>query len=181
MPLRRIEEAVKTSGVAWTILRPAWFVQNFTAGFFAEGVRERGELIAPTGDGRVPFIDAHDIAAVAAAALTEGGHAGREYALSSDLAHTFAEAAALLTDALGRPVRHVDVPSRAWVWAGVSAFGVPADYAAFLAERFDAIRVGEDAYISDGVEQALGHAPTPLARALARELADTVVAGADPR
>lgn len=170
VPLRRVEEAVKASGPAWTILRPAWFVQNFTSGVFAQGVLERGELIAPTGDGRVPFSDAHDIAAVAAAALTEDGHAGREYALSGSVAHSFADAAVLLSEVLGRTIRHIDLPSQPWSSAAVSAFGVPADYAAFLAERFDAIRAGEDAYISDGVQRVLGREPTPLASALTREL-----------
>lgn len=179
VPLRRVEDAVKGSGVSWTILRPAWFIQNFTSGMFAPGILDRGELIAPAGDGRVPFIDTSDIAAVAAAALTASRHGGHEYALSGTSAHTFAEAAALLAELLGRPVRHVDLPSAEWATMTSSAFGVPADYAAFLAGRFDAIRAGRDAHVSDGVAQALGREPTSLRGALAREL--TTLSGAAAR
>ena len=67
--------------MVWTILRPGWFAQNFSEGFFLDGVRA-GELALPTGAGAAAFVDADDIAAVAVAALTEDGHDGEVYELS---------------------------------------------------------------------------------------------------
>ena len=84
-PLRRVEAAVKASGSAWTILRPAWFAQNFTAGVFAQGCSGGASWSLRTGDRPVPFIDANDIAAVAAVALRNDGHAG-QYTSASSLA-----------------------------------------------------------------------------------------------
>ena len=75
-PLKAAEQAVRGSGVEWTILRPTWFSQNFSEDFWLPGVRG-GTLAMPTGDGRTPFIDAEDIADVAAAALTEDRHSGQ--------------------------------------------------------------------------------------------------------
>ncbi|MFF4340914.1 SDR family oxidoreductase [Kitasatospora sp. NPDC001540] len=79
-PLKAAERAVQDSGVEWTILRPGWFAQNFSETFWRPAVLS-GLLALPTGDGRTPFVDAEDIAEVAAAALTEDGdrHAGRAY------------------------------------------------------------------------------------------------------
>ena len=84
-PLRRVELAVETSGVPYTILRPAAFMQNFSEGLrwretFAESIRERDEIATPGGDGVVSYVSTEDIAAVAATALTQDGHGGKAYA-----------------------------------------------------------------------------------------------------
>ncbi|WP_460715237.1 NAD(P)H-binding protein [Microbispora hainanensis] len=67
-PLKSAERAVRDSGVGWTILRPDWFSQNFSEAFWRQGILA-GALALPTGDGRTPFVDAEDIAEVAAAAV----------------------------------------------------------------------------------------------------------------
>jgi uncharacterized protein YbjT (DUF2867 family) len=91
-PLRAAELALEATGIASTVLRPSWFMQNFSEGVFAEGVHA-GELAVPAGDGLTPFIDAEDIAAVAAVALTRDGHAGRAYDLSGPEALSWGRAA----------------------------------------------------------------------------------------
>src|SRR5437868_4335983 len=63
------ERAVREAGAAWTILRPAWFAQNFSEDFFLPLLLE-GELALPSGEGREAFVDVADIADVAVAALT---------------------------------------------------------------------------------------------------------------
>ena len=75
------ERTVRESGADWTIVRPDWFNQNFDEGFFRPAVLA-GELALPLGDLPQAFVDADDIAAVAAAALTEDGHAGQRYELT---------------------------------------------------------------------------------------------------
>ncbi|MFF3672134.1 SDR family oxidoreductase [Microtetraspora malaysiensis] len=75
-PLKPAERAVRGSGVDWTILRPDRFAQNFSESFWLAGVLA-GALTLPTGDGRTPFVDAEDIAEVAASALTEDATAAR--------------------------------------------------------------------------------------------------------
>lgn len=151
------EAAVRESGLEWTISRPGWFAQNFSEGFFADAVRA-GELRLPAGDGGASFVDARDIAAVVVAALTEDGHAGRTYELSGPRAVTLTEAAATISTVAGREVRYIPVTVAEYVADLVRQGLPPADAEAF-AEVMAPLREGRDAYVSDGVTQALGRPP----------------------
>jgi len=158
-PLFDAEQALRASGLAWTVVRPSWFMQNFTEGFIAPAIVERGVVVAPAGEGRTPFVDADDIAAVAAAALAEDGHTGELYELSGPEALTHAEAAAIIGDELGREVAYVDADPDEWEAALVSQGHLPADYAAMLGGLFGMVREGFEAQLSDGVQRALGREP----------------------
>ncbi|SFO18680.1 Uncharacterized conserved protein YbjT, contains NAD(P)-binding and DUF2867 domains [Geodermatophilus obscurus] len=169
-PLIEVERAVTAAAgdrLAVTVVRPSWFAQNATESFFRPGI-EQGALVAPTGDGAVPWIDAEDIAAVAAAALTGDGHAGRVYELSGPRALTLTETAAVLAPYAGRAVRHVDLPVEQWV-EDAAGNGLPREYAQLLGGLFEVIRAGHEAALSDGVQQALGRAPTSYEEWAARE------------
>lgn len=159
-PLHPAEAAVRAAGVPWTILRPQWFAQNFSETFWRDDVRA-GAVAVPTGDGRTPFVDAEDIAAVAAAALTDDRHAGRAYELTGPRPLSFGEAADLIGRASGRRVRHVDVGVDAYVRRSV-ARGVPEPAARQLAGILAALRDGSGAVVTDGVEQALGRPARPF-------------------
>ncbi|CAI7981211.1 NAD(P)H dehydrogenase (quinone) [Frankia sp. Hr75.2] len=151
------EDAVRACRLEWTILRPAWFAQNFSEGFFLDAVRS-GELRLPAGYGAASFIDAEDIAAVAVAALIENGHAGRIYELSGPRAVTIAEAAATISQATGRTVRYVPMSPEDFV-AELVAQGWPQPDAEDYADAVSPIRRGMDSHISDGVQRALGRPP----------------------
>lgn len=160
IPLRREELALLATDLDSTIIRPSWFNQNFTEGVFADGVGN-GLIAVPAGDGPEPFIDADDIADVAAALLLDrsGAFSGEAIDLSGPTAYTFGEAASILTEVSGRPVAYRDITSDEFV-AGAVAGGVPADYAGLLAALFEVIRNGWDAAPSDGVERVLGRSAT---------------------
>jgi uncharacterized protein YbjT (DUF2867 family) len=174
-PLQAAEQAVRGSGVAWTILRPMWFSQNFSEAFWLHGVLQ-GTLSLPTGDGRTAFVDAEDIAEVAASALTgdrdSDRHSGQIYELTGPRAISFGEAADLIGTATGRTIRHADVDPEVFVERQV-ANGVPPDVARLLADLYVAIRDGRDAALSDGVERALGRPP----RRFEDYVTDTAAAG----
>ncbi|KAA9155305.1 NAD(P)H-binding protein [Amycolatopsis acidicola] len=153
-PLFAAEEAVRGSGVEWTILRPDWFAQNFSESFWRPGILA-GELALPTGDGRTPFVDADDIADVAAAALTADGHHGRTYHLTGPRALSVGEAVALIGAASGRTVRHVDVDPEAFVRQQVEN-GAPPAVARLLTGLFTDIRDGHGPEPSGDVARALG-------------------------
>ncbi|MGK5732194.1 NAD(P)H-binding protein [Streptomyces sp. URMC 124] len=155
------EAAVRQSGLEWTMLRPCWFSQDFAAPDFFLPAVLAGELTTPAGDGREPFVDVDDIADVAAAALTGDGHAGKAYDLSGPRALTFAEALAVIGDAVGRELRHRHQDPAAYVAAQVAAGHAVADAEA-VASFLDGIRRGEDDYVSTGVQEALGRAPRPF-------------------
>ncbi|MGV9245324.1 NAD(P)H-binding protein [Streptomyces sp. NPDC003710] len=170
-PLHAAEQAVRGSGVDWTILRPQWFAQNFSEGPWRAGILA-GTLALPTRDGRTPFIDAEDIAEVAAAALTDDRHSGRVYDLTGPRAISFGEATGLIARATGRTIRHVDVDPQAFVERQVGA-GVSPDVARLLTGLLVAVANGSGATIHDGVEQALGRPPRPFET----YVSETVAAG----
>jgi uncharacterized protein YbjT (DUF2867 family) len=108
----RAEQALREvgdeAGVEWTIVRCAWFMQNFDEGYLLEPILA-GEFVIPSGNIPEPFVDADDIADVAVAALTEDGHAGEVYELTSPRLLTFEEAVGEIARATGREIRFVPV------------------------------------------------------------------------
>lgn len=166
----RVEDQVRDSAMAWTILRPTAFDQNFSEGFLLPPIREQGVIPAPTGDGRVPLVDADDIAAVAAVVLTEEGHAKAEYAITGPEAITFAEVAAAISTAAGRAVVHRD-SSRQALLDLLRRHGAPADYAEMVVSTFDSIRSVEAAEVSSDVQRVTGD-PAALFADFAHRSAD---------
>lgn len=157
---QRAERLVQESGADVTIVRAAWFMQNFSEAFMLDGV-VTGEIVLPGGDAREPFVDADDIADVAVAALTEDGHIGEVYELTSPRLYTLADVAAELTHATGRTVDYVPVSVEDYV-AAAADLGVPEEFVGFLTYLFTDV-FGHNATVTDGVERALGRAPRDFA------------------
>lgn len=100
------EQALESSSMAWTILRPHTFMQNWLDDV-ADSVRDEAAIFAAIGDGRVPFIDARDIAAVAAETLLHPeAHAGQRYVLTGAEAVGYGDLASVLSDVTGKPVTY---------------------------------------------------------------------------
>jgi uncharacterized protein YbjT (DUF2867 family) len=130
-PLRRIELAVESSGVPYTILRPGAFMQNFSEGHFIralEGIRERDEIAMPGGSGVVSWVSTEDIAAVAAIALTEDGHEGKAYVQLGPEPLTVTQVAEHISWVAGRPIRYVETDHRP-LRAELVAAGAPPETA----------------------------------------------------
>jgi uncharacterized protein YbjT (DUF2867 family) len=117
------------------------------------GIRERREMITATGDARLGFVDADDIAAVAAELLLGPPVAG-EYVLTGPETLSYGELAALLTE-FGQPARHVPVTVDQYV-ALLTAQGVPAEFAAVLVEVESQVRDGFEDRVTDAVERVTG-------------------------
>ncbi|GAA5140804.1 NAD(P)H-binding protein [Nocardioides marinquilinus] len=157
----RTEAAVTTSGRPWTLLRPGWFMQVLTDPRFYRDDVAAGTLPYPAGGGRLSWIDARDIAAVAARALVDDGHDGRAYPLTGPEALTLPETAAALSEALGHPVVHRDLaPEEAA--AGYTGFErdlAVATYELVAADHF--------AVVETGVRDVTGREPRRLEEFLA--------------
>jgi uncharacterized protein YbjT (DUF2867 family) len=162
----RAEQALRDGPLPWTILRPAHFAQNFTEAMFAP---RDGVIAAPAGAGREPFIDAADIADVAAAVLGRDRYHGTTLDLSGPAAVGFTEAAAVLAKAAGMPVGYEDERDDGHVQR-LRAAGTPEGYIEWRMAMLGAIRRGDDAYLSDGVLQVLGRPATSLAAWAEREV-----------
>ncbi|MET8004612.1 NAD(P)H-binding protein [Nonomuraea glycinis] len=169
LDMRAAEEAVRASGVEWTILRPPNFSQNFDEDVFHAPIMA-GQLALPAHDIVEPFIDADDVADVAVAALTEPGHAGHTYELSGPRGLTFREAVEEIARVSGRPVRYVDVSPEEYVAASV-AQGISPEVASYLNEMFDLMRRGRFAKTTDDVHRVLGRPPRDFETYVARAAA----------
>ena len=154
------EEVIRNSGLGFTIVRAAWFAQNFSEGYLRDPILG-GVLPMPGGDIAEPIIDIDDIADVVVAALTEDGHLGERYDVTGPRLMTFAEMAEVLTTTLGRPIQHIPISFEDF-HANVAASGDT-----FVADVFTAIARetldGRNAHTTDGVERALGRKPRDFA------------------
>lgn len=166
------ERIVQDSGIAWTVVRSSWFNQNFSEGAFVDMV-QAGQITLPEVDTPEPFVDVDDIADVAVAALTQPGHAGEVYEVTGPRLLTLNEIADEISRAAGRQVAYVPVPHDAFV-AGVRESGAPQDVVWMLDYLFSTVLDGRNAYLTDGVQRALGRPPKDFAD-YAREVALTGV------
>ena len=164
------ERIVQNSGIDWTIVRSSWFNQNFSEGAFVEMVLA-GQIALPNVDTPEPFVDVDDIAEVAAVALTEPGHVGEVYEVTGPRLLTLADVAAELSNATGRKIEYVPVPHDAFV-AGVAESGAPEEVVWMLDYLFATVLDGRNAYLTDGVQRALGREPKDFAD-YARDIAAT--------
>ncbi|MEL7461865.1 MAG: NmrA family NAD(P)-binding protein [Pseudomonadota bacterium] len=154
------EEIVRNSGLPFTIVRAAWFAQNFSEGYLRDPILG-GVLPMPGGDIAEPIIDIDDIADVVVAALTEDGHVGERYEVTGPRLMTFAEMAEVLSTTLGRHIQHIPITYEDF-HANVAASGDD-----FVADVFTQIARetldGRNAHTADGVERALGRKPRDFA------------------
>ncbi|MFB7329452.1 NmrA family NAD(P)-binding protein [Streptomyces sp. NPDC056190] len=143
--------------ITYSVLRPAWVMQNFADDHLPviDSV-----ITAPSNGGREAFVDADDIAAVAAQTLLDPeAHAGATYALTGPQALTFREVADTIASVSGRPVFYNDVDQEAWI-NGALAAGVPADYAVMLRWLTSAIITGNGATPTGDIEKVTGRPAT---------------------
>jgi uncharacterized protein YbjT (DUF2867 family) len=166
----RVEAAARDSGAELTILRSTMFAQNFSEGGFLDFVLA-GKVTLPAGDTPEPFVDVDDIADVAVAALTEEGHEGEVYELTGPRLLTFEEAVGEIARAANREIRYVPL-SMPEFESLLAEQEVPAEYVWLLTYLFSEVLDGRNAYLTDGVQRALGREPRDFAN-YAREAAAT--------
>jgi uncharacterized protein YbjT (DUF2867 family) len=157
---QQAEREVQETGAEVTIVRCAWFMQNFSEDYLLESILG-GEVVLPADAQLDPFVDADDIADVAVAALTEPGHAGQVYELTSPRLLTFADAVAEIAKAADREIRYIPVSLEDYA-AGAADHGIPAEFVGFLTYLFSEV-LGNNPYVTDGVQRALGRPPRDFA------------------
>ncbi|GGZ25499.1 NmrA family protein [Streptomyces inusitatus] len=170
------ERAVQESGLDWTVLRPAWFNQNFAEEPWYTVPFSEGELRIPAGEGREPFVDLEDLADVAVAALTEDGHAGETYVLSGPEALTLHEVVTAVSTSTGRPLTYTPVTREQYI-EEMEARGYPRAYGEVFSDLFHHISVSGSAELSDGVRRAIGREPRPFSDYVSRTDFDAVLDG----
>ncbi|GHF91267.1 NmrA family NAD(P)-binding protein [Streptomyces thermodiastaticus] len=153
-----VHEALPGLFGQWAVLRPSWFMQNFTGDHVhARSIRDEGVIRSATGDGRVAFIDADDIAAVAVRALTDSRSPDTDLILTGPEALSYDDIAATITEVTGRRVVHQRLSCEEL--RDRLAAGMPAEFAAILAGLDREIAAGAEDRVTDTVHRLTGRPP----------------------
>jgi uncharacterized protein YbjT (DUF2867 family) len=153
-------DALKDSGLPWTILQPTFFMQNLMGA--KQTIAEQDAIYFDLADGKLPMIDVRDIADAAVAVLTTDGHRGKTYNLTGPAAISMQDVAKAFSDGLGRPITYTAVPTAAAKDALMSM-----GYPEWTADGFGELMAGfADNWAADkvspDVERLTGHAPRSI-------------------
>lgn len=150
------EDELKASGLAWTMLQPNFFMQNVLGQ--ARSITAEGRVYQAAGEGRASFVDARDVAAVAAKALTEDGHEGKSYVVTGPEALSLHEVAEKISQAVGRKVTYVPVRPEEFRRGALSQ-GVPEWLVDALEILDELLASGRAAAVTDVVREVTGREP----------------------
>jgi uncharacterized protein YbjT (DUF2867 family) len=156
-PLRVVEHLVMDSGVPYTILRPNFFMENFSEGFLSGGIKEQNGIFLAAGDGKTSFISVRDIAASVVAAF-QTPLAGREFDLTGPEALDHAEIAKIIGEVSGRSVAYQALTGEQMT-AGARALGMPEPAVVYLGVLYGVVRAGYAAGVTFDVETVTGRKP----------------------
>ena len=157
---QRCEEIVRRSGLEHTLVRAAWFAQNFSEGYLREPALA-GVVALPAGQVREPIVDVDDIADVVVAALTEDGHNGQLYEVTGPRLLSYDEIAEALSVAIGRSVRYQPITLEAF-HTEMQAIGGKLIADVLLGVCRETLD-GRNEWVGDGVQRALGRNPRDFA------------------
>jgi len=157
---RACEEIVRDSGLDYTLVRCAWFAQNFSEGYLRDPILQ-GMIALPAGQVREPIVDVDDIAEVAVAALTDDGHSGQLYEITGPRLIGFDEAATELSGAIGRAIGYVPITLEQFheEMTGIGGPMIADVFTGICRETLD----GRNEWLGDGVQRALGREPRDFA------------------
>lgn len=156
-PLRVIERALMESGIQYTILRPNFFMENFSTGFTGPMIRHNAGIFLAADDAKTSFISVVDIANVAAVAFADQ-HYGKEYNLTGPEALDHAQVARIVGDVIGREIAYHALPEEVML-QGARDNGLPEPAVQYMAVLYSVVRAGFMAAVTDDVEEITGSKP----------------------
>ncbi|HEY1957049.1 MAG TPA: NmrA family NAD(P)-binding protein [Polyangiaceae bacterium] len=150
---REMEKKLEATGMAWTMLRPGFFMSNALPRLVQ--LRETGAVRNAYGDGVMYPIAPADIAAVAALALTEGGHESKRYVLTGEVGLTVPQEVAIMARAIGKEPKVIDLSPDEGA-ADARKRGAPEDVVAMLRDLYVNVRENRVAEHDDTARRLLG-------------------------
>lgn len=153
--MREVSKYISSLGVEWAVLRPTWFMEDFSEMQHLPSIRDEDKIVTATGKGKVPFVSAEDIAAVAFRALTDGVSHDTDHLILGPELLSYDDVTEILTQKLQRKITHVKI-SEGELAAGMTTDGVPADYSRLLAQLDTAIKNGAEERLNRVVLEVTG-------------------------
>lgn len=154
----QVHQWLKDNSDDWAVLCPSAFMQNFAQGHNLATIREDDRIYSNTGAGRVPFIDASDIASAALAVLTAPTPPNTEFVLTGDESISYDRVAELIGHACGRRISHIHVSTEEMAERLVKR-GLPEATAGFLAFAYAMVAAGTEDRTTDAVRTLTGRPP----------------------
>jgi uncharacterized protein YbjT (DUF2867 family) len=155
--LGKVEHALVESGLPYTILRPNFFMDNFTGSSFGESIRKQHAIFIGAGEGKTSFVATEDVAAVTVKAIEEG-LTGRAINLTGPEALSYGEIAKLVGEAAGFEVQFHDLTPEQMEQA-FFGMGAPSSTVGYMMWLFGLVRAGQLAGVSNDIEDLLGRKP----------------------
>jgi uncharacterized protein YbjT (DUF2867 family) len=162
------EKEIRGSGIAWTMLRPTYFMDNFI-NYYGVDPAADSQVFLPNGDGKAAWTDPADVGEAAAGVLTGQGFEAKVFELTGPQALSTAEALAIIGEELGHTYTYVDVPEQA-ARKALEDIPMPEWLVDALLELNALVRNGYAATVTTGLRELLGREPHSL-RDWARRLA----------
>jgi len=156
--LRILEKYIESSGIAYTHLRPNWFMQNLDSGPMFADIKATGALHLPAADAGISFVDIRDVAAVGFAALTEAHHAGKAYTLTGMESLAVFQVIEKLSHVSGKNISYIPISENIARELLVKK-GIPADLIERWTDFYRKVRKGLCSSISTDIESVLGRSP----------------------
>ncbi|GCE24781.1 NAD(P)-dependent oxidoreductase [Dictyobacter alpinus] len=157
VPHAKIEKYILDSGIAYTFLRPSFFLQNLQAQHGQE-LKQENIIYVPAGKGRTSFIDARDIGEVGALCLLDDNHLNKAYTLTGSEALTYYQVAEILTQELGRPITYAN-PSGRQFRKHELAKGIPSGLVTIMSLIYLTAKIGLAKKVTPELAQLLGRPP----------------------
>ena len=157
VPHRKIEKYILTRGIAYTFIRPSFFMQNLST-THREDIKKTHEICVPAGKGKTSFIDVRDISAVSALALSEDGHENKAYELSGSEALTYYEVADILSGVLNANITYTN-PSMFAFYRRMRTYNHPFMFIIVMTALYTVSKLGLAGKISNEFQRLMGREP----------------------
>ncbi len=156
-PFRKVEIFLEKSGINFNIIRPNWFMQNFNS-YWIEGILKKGQILLPVGNAKGSFIDARDIASVAAELLQGDRFNNQDFDLTGSEALDHHQVAHILTEITGQKISYKEILPQE-MFQGLLAAGLPKSYSEFMLMILEFFKLGYAERTTDAVEKITGKKP----------------------
>lgn len=161
-PLRKAEIELEKSGINYNIVRPNWFMQNFST-FWVQGIKEHGKIFLPAGNSKTSYISTLDIAAVSAKLLATDLFNNKSFELSGPESLDHDQIAKEISSITNRQIEYVEISPEDLKKALLGA-GLPLDYSEFLILILGFLKAGYNSGLNNNVQEILGRSPQTFAQ-----------------
>lgn len=166
------ENIVIDSGLDWTVVRAAWFMQNFSESIFLDPILA-SHMVLPKVSALEPFMDVEDIADVVIEALTNDVHSKKIYELTGPELVSFEKATAIISTAINRTIIFQEVEMEEYI-SLLRSYQLPEDAIGLIKYLFTEVLDGRNAFLTDDVRRVLGREPANFSEFARRTVATGV-------